>query len=89
MLLNETEDSRFAAALKLLLCGGIAGSASWLSVYPLDVIKTRVQTQDQAITTSLLAESNTIRTQKGAWACTKIAYREGGTRVFFNGLGVW
>lgn len=32
-------------AVKILLCGGIAGVATWASVFPLDVIKTRVQTQ--------------------------------------------
>jgi solute carrier family 25 carnitine/acylcarnitine transporter 20/29 len=30
---------------KVLLCGGIAGIATWASIFPLDVIKTRVQTQ--------------------------------------------
>lgn len=88
MLLAGAEDNRSISALRILLCGGIAGCASWLSVYPLDVIKTRVQAQSQIVTPSLV-ESNTIHTQNGAWACTKIAYREGGTKVFFNGLGVW
>ena len=30
---------------RVLLCGGIAGVVTWASVFPLDVIKTRVQTQ--------------------------------------------
>jgi len=30
---------------KVLLCGGIAGIVTWASIFPLDVIKTRVQTQ--------------------------------------------
>ena len=32
-----------SSSLALLAAGGIAGAASWLSIYPLDVIKTRVQ----------------------------------------------
>ncbi|KAJ2992152.1 hypothetical protein NUW58_g2264 [Xylaria curta] len=32
-------------ASKVLLCGGIAGIVTWASVYPLDTIKTRVQSQ--------------------------------------------
>ncbi|KAF2455384.1 mitochondrial carrier domain-containing protein, partial [Lineolata rhizophorae] len=34
-----------AAALKVLLCGGVAGIVTWTSIFPLDVIKTRIQTQ--------------------------------------------
>lgn len=88
MLLAGTEDSRSTSALRVLLCGGIAGCASWLSIYPLDVIKTRFQAQSQIVTPPL-AGSSSIRTQNSTWACAKIAYREGGTKVFFNGLGVW
>ncbi|KAK1457438.1 hypothetical protein CMEL01_15918 [Colletotrichum melonis] len=32
-------------AAKVLLCGGLAGIVTWVSIFPLDVIKTRVQTQ--------------------------------------------
>lgn len=38
-------DSSGGEAAKVLLCGGLAGVATWASVFPLDVIKTRVQTQ--------------------------------------------
>ncbi|KAF8978628.1 hypothetical protein BGZ52_005836, partial [Haplosporangium bisporale] len=36
---------------KLLFAGGVAGTLSWASIYPLDVIKTRLQTQPHLITT--------------------------------------
>ena len=29
---------------QVLVCGGFAGVATWVSVYPLDVVKSRVQT---------------------------------------------
>lgn len=32
-------------ATKVLLCGGVAGVTTWASVFPLDMIKTRLQTQ--------------------------------------------
>lgn len=32
-------------AARVLLCGGLAGIITWASIFPLDVIKTRVQTQ--------------------------------------------
>ncbi|KAG0319656.1 hypothetical protein BGZ99_004987 [Dissophora globulifera] len=37
---------------KLLFAGGLAGTLSWASVYPLDVIKTRLQTQPHLIATN-------------------------------------
>ncbi|KAF9433124.1 hypothetical protein BGZ76_009848 [Entomortierella beljakovae] len=36
---------------KLLFAGGVAGTLSWASIYPLDVIKTRLQTQPHLVTT--------------------------------------
>jgi solute carrier family 25 carnitine/acylcarnitine transporter 20/29 len=32
-------------AARVLLCGGLAGIITWASIFPLDVVKTRVQTQ--------------------------------------------
>ncbi|KAK5168765.1 uncharacterized protein LTR77_006074 [Saxophila tyrrhenica] len=39
-------DSHKQHAVKILLCGGLAGVVTWASIFPLDVIKTRVQTWD-------------------------------------------
>ncbi|KAF2436029.1 mitochondrial carrier [Tothia fuscella] len=39
------EDSKRMAEAKVLLAGGLAGIVTWASIFPLDVIKTRVQTQ--------------------------------------------
>ncbi|KAF8938549.1 hypothetical protein BGZ58_000661 [Dissophora ornata] len=36
---------------KVLFAGGLAGTLSWASIYPLDVIKTRLQTQPHLVTT--------------------------------------
>jgi solute carrier family 25 carnitine/acylcarnitine transporter 20/29 len=59
-----------------LLCGGLAGVVTWASIFPLDVVKTRVQTQK--------GEGRRF----GAWEVGRRAYREEGWRVFFRGLGV-
>ncbi|KAI3325363.1 mitochondrial carrier [Xylariaceae sp. AK1471] len=78
--------------IKVLLCGGIAGVVTWASVFPLDVIKTRVQGQAYStaaldrVVTPLLGTSTTKR--KGAVQIAREAYREGGARVFFRGLMV-
>ncbi|KAI0382576.1 solute carrier family 25 member 45 [Hypomontagnella monticulosa] len=76
-------------AAKVLLCGGLAGVVTWASVFPLDVIKTRVQTQafDPAAT-PLLGSSQPGRGRLGAIEVAKEAYREAGARVFFRGLTV-
>ncbi|KAM7197159.1 Mitochondrial carrier domain containing protein [Naviculisporaceae sp. PSN 640] len=86
-------------AASVLLCGGLAGIVTWASIFPLDVIKTRVQTQvlnaettsmNGAQTPLLQTASTTIRKKKplGAWEITKQTYAEGGIKPFFRGLGV-
>lgn len=59
------------------LSGGIAGCLSWFSTYPVDYIKTIIQSDD--------TENRKFATATQA-AITK--YREEGYRTFFKGLGV-
>jgi len=82
-------------AARVLLCGGLAGIVTWASIFPLDVIKTRVQTQafgHAAHQTPLLAPLGLAPAGKpkqvGAVEIAKEAFREGGARVFFRGLTV-
>ncbi|EEP80595.1 conserved hypothetical protein [Uncinocarpus reesii 1704] len=96
-------DSRNASpqqeAAKILLCGGIAGVVTWASVFPLDVIKTRLQAQpfpDSSLRPErgpLLA--STTRSQTAATGrllnsmeVVKQAYRSEGLSIFYRGLGV-
>ncbi|KAG0647372.1 Carnitine acylcarnitine translocase [Hyphodiscus hymeniophilus] len=80
-------------ATKVLLCGGLAGVITWASVFPLDVVKTRVQTQflgaseNTALLTGNVVGGPTQR-RLGAVAIAKNAYRNEGIRVFFRGLGI-
>ncbi|RFU75492.1 solute carrier family 25 member 45 [Trichoderma arundinaceum] len=79
---------------KILVCGGIAGIATWASVFPLDVIKSRLQTQQhlhqatQSATPFLVYRSMLSKKRQGAWQITKDTYREGGIRPFFRGLSI-
>lgn len=75
--------------MRILLCGGIAGVATWASVFPLDVIKSRLQTQDWAVHNNepLVAPGYKGR-RLGAWEVAKVTWREGGPKAFFRGLTV-
>lgn len=78
---------------KVLMCGGIAGVVTWASVFPLDVIKSRVQTQPwgSGETTPLVQTeglSTAPRRRRGAVDIAKTALREEGFQIFFRGLTV-
>jgi solute carrier family 25 (mitochondrial carnitine/acylcarnitine transporter), member 20/29 len=72
-------------ATKVLLCGGLAGVVTWASIFPLDVIKTRVQIQ--ALGTGVMIDGTRHRTL-GALEIAKDAYKRGGVQVFFRGLTI-
>ena len=72
---------------------------TWASIFPLDVIKTRVQTQinlfgraqggSSDARSALLGVLERGEGRKvGAMEMARVAYREEGMRVFFRGLGV-
>ncbi|KAI9654013.1 MAG: hypothetical protein M1831_005530 [Alyxoria varia] len=76
---EQTDSEEEEDAAKILLCGGVAGVITWASIYPLDVVKTRVQTQ-----------RGDIKTQRGALAMARSMYREeqGGLKIFTRGMGL-
>ena len=59
--------------LELLMAGGIAGSISWVSTYPFDVVKSRFQADINGKYTGLVD-------------CARQAYKSQGMPVFFRGL---
>ncbi|CAN4086778.1 unnamed protein product [Withania somnifera] len=61
----------------MLLAGGLAGAVSWISCYPLDVIKTRLQVQSQ----SKSAE------YRGIVDCFRQSVRKEGHSVLWRGVG--
>jgi solute carrier family 25 carnitine/acylcarnitine transporter 20/29 len=56
---TSDDDSARMAGAKVLLAGGLAGIVTWASIFPLDVIKTRVQTQPFAFTADATASAAT------------------------------
>ncbi|KAK8922361.1 Mitochondrial basic amino acids transporter [Metarhizium anisopliae] len=80
---------------KILLCGGLAGIVTWASVFPLDSIKTRVQTQQsivhpQAASIKHRPDSEGFQSTKrlGSLDVVRTMAREGGLPIFFRGLTV-
>lgn len=90
---REGQDSSFNREIaKVLLCGGMAGLATWASVFPLDVIKTQVQIQGWK---GLLSASpgskhtTSLRGKRlGTWQITRDIYQHHGVRGFFSGFTV-
>lgn len=76
------------------MCGGLAGIITWASIFPLDVIKTRVQTQVLQPDPVRTGEQQTLlhaegrRTNWGAIQIAKHAYQTEGAGVFVRGLGI-
>ena len=75
-----------------LVCGGLAGVVTWASVFPLDVIKTRVQTQMVGENVSLLGTGVSVDATElrrlSAIEIARAAYKNEGIRVFFRGLAI-
>ncbi|KAF9410777.1 hypothetical protein BGZ94_001534, partial [Podila epigama] len=77
-LTPEGQRTQDLSSGRLVVAGGFAGIAGWLSTYPTDVIKTRIQAQHDS-----LPKAQQFR---GVWHCTVHMYREEGFRVFFRGI---
>lgn len=80
--------------MKVLLCGGLAGIITWASIFPLDVIKTRLQTQvlndrshQQGERHALLA-ADTQGQRMSSLGIARHLYQTEGVGVFFRGLGI-
>lgn len=102
--LTKPTDTDSETAMKVLLCGGLAGIATWASIFPLDVIKTRVQTQawHEASPGLLSSATRTVEGQPllqegrerhtsrrhSTWEVARRAYEAEGAGVFFRGLGI-
>eukprot|EP01127_Copromyxa_protea_P024102 TRINITY_DN9335_c0_g1_i1.p1 TRINITY_DN9335_c0_g1~~TRINITY_DN9335_c0_g1_i1.p1 ORF type:complete len:301 (+),score=14.21 TRINITY_DN9335_c0_g1_i1:35-937(+) len=61
--------------LSILIAGGLAGASCWLSSYPFDVVKTRIQ-----------MDCLDKPQYKGMVDCFRKTYQEGGSKIFVRGL---
>ncbi|KAJ1982760.1 hypothetical protein H4R35_000119 [Dimargaris xerosporica] len=65
-------------SLALIFAGGLAGIAAWISTYPADVIKTRMQNHE--------AGKATTSPYSSLMRAFQHCHREGGMRLLFSGL---
>jgi len=90
-LAYEYTKDRIVAASRLqspllpqLLAGGVAGCVSWLSCYPVDVVKSVIQTETAAAGAGAAGSGGSGGA--GMWGVTKRLYAEGGVGRFFRGV---
>lgn len=73
----EGKKSSNAPLQAAFFVGGIAGAASWIFSYPIDYVKTLIQSQ-----------SINKKDYKSAIECAAIKFNEEGYKTFYKGLGV-
>jgi len=78
-------------AAEVLISGGTAGVVTWASIYPLDVVKTRLQTQPSIYVERqglLPGASAPIRHNQTSSEVAREIWQNSGLRGFYRGLGV-
>jgi solute carrier family 25 (mitochondrial carnitine/acylcarnitine transporter), member 20/29 len=92
LLLSRQADPFVApTASEVLVSGGIAGVVTWLSIYPLDVVKTRLQTQPTwaAEREQLLPGRNRVlQREQSSVSVARSIWQDSGVRGFYRGIGI-
>ncbi|EXJ73405.1 uncharacterized protein A1O5_03165 [Cladophialophora psammophila CBS 110553] len=92
LLLSRQADPFISpTATEVLVSGGIAGVITWVSIYPLDIIKTRLQTQPSptAECQRLLPGTNVAAHQaKTSMTIARDIWQTSGLGGFYRGVGI-
>jgi solute carrier family 25 carnitine/acylcarnitine transporter 20/29 len=86
---SSSSSNSASNALVQLGAGGLAGVVAWASIFPVDVVKSRVQASPSvAVADAALRTAPPERPAGvGALAVARRAYREEGARAFSKGMG--
>lgn len=92
LLLSRQADPFISpTAAEVLISGGIAGVITWVSIYPLDVIKTRLQTQPSWNVEQqrlLPGASTAARTDLSSMSIARGIWQNSGISGFYRGVGI-
>lgn len=73
--MEHDREGSWKEKFKIMTAGSIAGLASWILTYPIDFVKTKLQSQDLD-----------RKTYRGTWHCFTSNLKEHGPRIFTRGL---
>jgi hypothetical protein len=84
-LLMQTAVKDALGIMAPMVCGAISGMACWIPVYPIDVVKTRLQNTNGGPSASGESANGTSVSAIGV---ATLMYETEGIGAFFNGLGL-
>ena len=88
LLSRQADPFQDPKASDILIAGGIAGVVTWTSVFPLDVIKTRMQTQSLLVDEAASLVPHKQTRPKSSLQIARDITRVEGVRGFYRGLGI-
>ncbi|KAJ1408122.1 mitochondrial carrier domain-containing protein [Ochromonadaceae sp. CCMP2298] len=70
----------------ILFSGAIAGALAWMAIYPIDVVKTNMQSSLQAAG-SVPQPGEVVYSKMMPWSVARHLYAKNGAKVFYRGIG--
>ena len=84
-VVTEEVKTKTKPGIATLIAGGLAGSGSWVCIYPFDVIKSYVQTSTDVASVD---KNGKVHKPLGTIGMATKLYKQHGSVVFFRGMGI-
>ncbi|CAH8503417.1 unnamed protein product [Schistosoma turkestanicum] len=75
------------SSIKTVIAGGTGGVSLWLSIFPFDVVKSRMQIGHHTVASSSTAHENGVSKQRSMFSVLLDIKRNEGIRALYRGLG--